>query len=234
LPQNANANARRQSDDVSKLVCIPGIIIGASRCKARALPCHADVARHSHALPRAQSKAVSLTIQCKSCKNTKSIACAAGFGGAFIPRTCDLQPGGAAGGAEACGMDPFVVLSDRSIYIDQQTLKLQENPEDVPAGEMPRNLLLVVERNAVQQEVPGTRCTVMGIYSIHQAGPAQGRGQNKAAVAIRQPYLRVVGVEADGEGSRRTAQQFSDAEARVFKASAAHAQHASASLCADT
>jgi DNA replication licensing factor MCM5 len=66
---------------------------------------------------------MSLTVQCKTCKNTKNIPCAAGFGGAFIPRTCDLQPGvGAPGGAPPCGMDPFVVLSDRSVYIDQQTL----------------------------------------------------------------------------------------------------------------
>jgi DNA replication licensing factor MCM5 len=158
---------------------------------------------------------VSLTVQCKTCKNTKSVACSSGFGGAFIPRSCDLQAGG-----PSCGLDPFIVLTDRSAYIDQQTLKLQENPEDVPAGEMPRNLLLVVERHGVQRVVPGTRCTVMGIYSIYQAGPAQGRGANKAAVAIRQPYLRVVGVEADGEGSRRSAVQFTDAEARVFKARA--------------
>jgi DNA replication licensing factor MCM5 len=163
---------------------------------------------------------VSLTVQCKTCKNTKTVACSAGFGGAFIPRSCDLQPAAGTGAAQSCGLDPFIVLTDRSAYIDQQTLKLQENPEDVPAGEMPRNLLLVVERHGVQRVVPGTRCTVMGIYSIHQAGPAQGRGANKAAVAIRQPYLRVVGVESDGEGSRRSAAQFTDAEARVFKARA--------------
>ena len=210
------------SDDVSRLVCIPGIIIASSRCKARGSRGAARQLRADARCSRAQSKAVSLTVQCKSCKNTKSIPCAAGFGGAFIPRTCDLQPGvGAPGAAPACGMDPFVVLSDRSVYIDQQTLKLQENPEDVPAGEMPRNLLLVVERHAVQRVVPGTRVTVMGIYSIHQSGPAQGRGQNKAAVAIRQPYLRVMGIEAEGEGSRRSAAQFTDAEVRVFKEFAA-------------
>ena len=88
----------------------------------------------------------------------------------------------------------------------------------MPAGEMPRNMLLMLERQGCQTVVPGTRVTVMGIYSIHQAGPAQARGQNKAAVAIRQPYLRVVGVETEGEGSRRSAAQFTDAEVRVFKA----------------
>lgn len=35
-----------------------------------------------------------------------------------------LQPG-----EEPCGVDPYVALPDRSKYVDQQTLKLQERPE---------------------------------------------------------------------------------------------------------
>lgn len=42
--------------------------------------------------------------------------------------------------------------------------------QDVPTGELPRNLLLAVDRNMVQKTVPGTRVTVVGIYSIFQAG----------------------------------------------------------------
>lgn len=32
-------------------------------------------------------------------------------------------------GEEPCPLDPFVVVPDKSKYVDQQTLKLQENPE---------------------------------------------------------------------------------------------------------
>lgn len=42
--------------------------------------------------------------------------------------------------------------------------------QDVPTGEMPRNMLLSADRNLVQTVVPGTRVTVMGIYSIFQSG----------------------------------------------------------------
>jgi hypothetical protein len=42
--------------------------------------------------------------------------------------------------------------------------------QDVPTGELPRNLLLAVDRSMVQCIVPGTRVTVVGIYSIFQAG----------------------------------------------------------------
>lgn len=41
--------------------------------------------------------------------------------------------------------------------------------KDVPTGELPRNMLLSVDRHLVQTIVPGTRLTVMGIYSIFQA-----------------------------------------------------------------
>ena len=91
------------------------------------------------------------------------------------------------------------------MYLDQQTLKLQENPEDVPAGEMPRNMVLLVERTMVQQIVPGTRVTLLGIYSIHNQPMQKGRDRsdNKGAVAIRQTYLHVVGVERSAESTAR-------------------------------
>ena len=34
--------------------------------------------------------------------------------------------------------------ADNSEYIDQQQLKLQEEPESIPAGEMPRTMLITV------------------------------------------------------------------------------------------
>jgi DNA replication licensing factor MCM5 len=37
-------------------------------------------------------------------------------------------------------------MADICEYIDQQTLKLQESPEVVPTGEMPRNIMLTVDR----------------------------------------------------------------------------------------
>ena len=120
-----------------------------------------------------------------------------------------------------CGMDPFVVVPEKSKFMDQQTLKLQENPEDVPAGEMPRNVALCVERNLVQRIVPGTRVVVMGIYSLSGGGGKGdgGRGGGGGA-SIQQPYLRVVGLVEESEGARGDA-HFTDAEQAEFKAFAA-------------
>ncbi|KAI8018718.1 DNA replication licensing factor MCM5 [Camellia lanceoleosa] len=90
---------------ISKLVKISGITIAASRTKA---------------------KATYVTLLCKNCKNVKTVPCHPGLGGAIVPRSCDhiAQPG-----EEPCPIDPWIVVPDKSKYVDQQTLKLQENPE---------------------------------------------------------------------------------------------------------
>jgi DNA replicative helicase MCM subunit Mcm2 (Cdc46/Mcm family) len=75
------------------------------------------------------------------------------------------------------------VMPEHSKYMDQQKLKLQENPEDVPVGEMPRNMMLCIDRSLVQRVVPGTRITLVGIYSIFQHKEKTGRGQDKVSRA---------------------------------------------------
>ncbi|XP_021910322.1 DNA replication licensing factor MCM5 [Carica papaya] len=176
---------------ISKLVKIAGISIAASRVKA---------------------KATYVSLICKNCKNIKEVPCRPGLGGAIVPRSCDHIP---QPGEESCPIDPWIVVPDRSQYVDQQTLKLQENPEDVPTGELPRNMLLSVDRHLVQTIVPGTRLTIMGIYSIFQA--ANSSASHKGAVAIRQPYIRVIGMEEANEASSRGPATFTPEEVEEFK-----------------
>ena len=42
----------------------------------------------------------------------------------------------------------------------------QERPEDVPTGELPRSMSLLLDRRLVGTVSPGTRITAIGIYSI--------------------------------------------------------------------
>eukprot|EP00959_Pyramimonas_sp_CCMP1952_P084899 1775283-Pyramimonas_sp.AAC.1 len=87
---------------------------------------------------------------------------------------------------------------------------------------MPRNLLLSVDRTQVQRIVPGTRVTVIGIYSIFQQNQqTQRKAAGKASVAIRQTYIRVVGLEEDADGNARGNIHFSADEENTFKAFAA-------------
>merc|ERR1712106_394116 len=88
--------------------------------------------------------------------------------------------------------------------VDFQNLKLQESPESVPHGEMPRHLQLFVDRSLVERAVPGNRVTVIGVYSIRKMTKI-GRGSEKGAVGVKMPYLRVVGLQVETEGAGRTA-----------------------------
>lgn len=63
--------------------------------------------------------------------------------------------------------------------------RLQESPEMVPTGEMPRSVMLAADRHLVDRAVPGSRVTVTGIMSIMSQ---QSRHSN---ASIRTPYLQV-------------------------------------------
>ena len=51
-----------------------------------------------------------------------------------------------------------------------QVLKLQESPDAVPKGEMPRHMQLYLDRYLTDKIVPGNRIMVVGIYSIRKSG----------------------------------------------------------------
>ncbi|KAJ7120657.1 hypothetical protein O6H91_Y564700 [Diphasiastrum complanatum] len=145
------------ADYISKLVKISGIIIAASRTKA---------------------------------KGYILVACRPGLGGAVMPRMImflrfvqNPKPG-----EEQCPLDPWLIAPDRSKYVFVQ---------DVPTGELPRNLLLAVDRHLVQR-----------ISLVHA---------QKGAVAIRQPYLRVVGMEEASESNSRGLTSFTSDEELEFK-----------------
>ena len=79
------------------------------------------------------------------------------------------------GDKNSCPVDPFVIVHDKSKFVDSQVLKLQEAPDMVPVGDLPRHTILNADRWLTNRVVPGMRVVVMGIYSIFQ---------NKASVSI--------------------------------------------------
>ncbi|KAI1621882.1 minichromosome maintenance protein 5 [Exophiala viscosa] len=177
--------------NVSKLVRIPGIVIGASTLS---------------------SKATLLQIQCRNCDHIDYLPIEGGFSGITLPRTCSRRkvPGQEAG--DPCPLDPYFVVHESSQFIDQQILKLQEAPDQVPVGELPRHILISADRHLTNRVVPGSRCTIMGVFSIYQ----QNKGSKKEAVAIRNPYVRAVGIATDVDHSASGA-SFTDEEIQEFE-----------------
>lgn len=174
---------------ISKLVRIPGIIIGASTLS---------------------SKAYSLQLVCRQCRHIHNMQVGSGFSGVTLPNHClgEAPPGGE---PKNCPRDPYVIAHDKSTFYDQQTLKLQETPDMVPVGEMPRHILLSADRYLTNRITPGKRCTIVGVYSIYQS-KVKGTG----AVAIRNPYVRVVGIQTEVENDNYSNMVFTEEEEEEF------------------
>ena len=90
----------------------------------------------------------------------------------MLPRKCVASATSARLGAgmtiQSCPVDPYIIVSDKCKLIDFQLLKLQEAPENVPQGEMPRHLQLYSDGYLCEKAVPGNRVSVVGISSIIQ------------------------------------------------------------------
>ncbi|XP_075430026.1 DNA replication licensing factor MCM5 [Ascaphus truei] len=183
LKSDANpANIRSlKSEQMSHLVKIPGIIIAATAVRA---------------------KATKISIQCRSCRNTiGNISVRPGLEGYAMPRKCNTEQAG----RPKCPLDPYYIVPDKCKCVDFQTLKLQESPDAVPHGEMPRHMQLYCDRYLCDKVVPGNRVTMMGIYSIRKAGKTSAKGRDRVGVGIRSSYVRVVGIQVDTEGAGRSA-----------------------------
>ena len=137
---------------LNKLVRVPGIVISTSVLSSRATRLH---------------------LQCRSCRGTKIITPPSGLGGLGgggdrgLPRQCDSPvPDGQ---QKDCPLDPYLIVHSKSSFADHQTLKLQEAPDMVPVGELPRHMLLSTDRYLTSKVVPGSRVIATGIYSTYEA-----------------------------------------------------------------
>ncbi|KAF9498074.1 MCM-domain-containing protein [Pleurotus eryngii] len=184
---------------MNKLVRVPGIVISASVLSSRATKLH---------------------LQCRACHSVRMIYPAGGMGGVGsgsdrgLPRICDAPE--VDGQKKDCPLDPYLIIHSKSTFADQQTLKLQEAPDMVPVGELPRHLLLSADRHLTGKVVPGSRVIATGIYSTFQSAKTKGSGP----AATRQPYIRVVHLElssqAAGGGSNPFGVQFTAEEEEEF------------------
>jgi Predicted ATPase involved in replication control, Cdc46/Mcm family len=171
-----------QSSHLNTLVRCNGIVISASRVRSRATKIH---------------------LRCSRCQNVQMVHATSGpFGAIPLPQRCMGNP-------DECGPTPYAVVPDDCQFVDQQTLKLQEAPEVVPTGEMPRSVLLAVERGLVDRAPPGTRVSIVGIVSLFNS--SIGRGNS----SVKTVYLRVLGMQKDsGTGEYVT---FTPREEEAFR-----------------
>jgi DNA replication licensing factor MCM5 len=174
---------------VEKLVVINGIVIQASA---------------------PGSKTQRLKVQCRSCGRDRDVICNPGRGGAFVPRVCD---GGRIDNAERCPSDSWIPVVEKCGYWFQQSIKLQEFPEDVPVGEMPRHIELYASRKLVDKVLPGTRLTVTGVLATSDK---DGR-KNGDSRKVKSMYVNVLGLKSEEEGFTRGSKRLSNEEEEEFR-----------------
>lgn len=172
-----------KSDLISRLVKLPGIVVSASNVRA---------------------KATTISLQCRGCHEiVPNLTINPGLEGYLLPRKCNSDQ---TGRTIKCPIDPYFIIPDKCKCHDFQILKLQEIPEAVPHGELPRHLTLYCDRYLCDKVVPGNRVTVVGIYSIKKVSKPSKQyagGESKANIGIRTPYLRVVGIQIETESPGR-------------------------------
>lgn len=124
-----------------------------------------------------------MTFKCKHCGHMKVKEVNPGLGGVMTDRRCDREL------QEKCPLDPYVVVPDECQYKDHQVLKIQEAPELVPTGEMPRSFVVTVDRCLVDRVTPGMRVTLVGVFSILSRG-----GNIRGGEQVKISYIKAVGI----------------------------------------
>lgn len=60
----------------------------------------------------------------------------------------------------------FELLSEKSVYVDWQKIVVQERPEEVPPGQIPRSIEIVLTADLVDSARPGDRALITGVLRV--------------------------------------------------------------------
>ena len=189
LKNYANPRSLRDltSVNIGQLVVIHGIIVSASK---------------------PQIKASKLVVQCRNCGNIKSVSMHSSSSGSNIPRICDNSQGQ---NKEKCPMDSYVVVPEKCAFVDQQTLKIQEAPEMVPTGEIPRSYQIYCDKSLVSKVTPGTRLTVVGILNVDDR-----REKGETNFSARVSFIKSLGFQVENQKSGKFNFNFTEEDEKKF------------------
>jgi len=173
---------------VGKLVVVPGILTAVSKPVV---------------------KATKIVIQCKNCGHIKELSVHKGIGGT-LPRVCDNSnnPGQ---GKEKCRVDPYFIVSEKCTYMNHQTMKIQESPEAVATGEIPRTYIMSCDRYLVDKTSPGNRVKIVGVSNVFSSSKKGTRNISPDSI-VKTSYIQVLGMEIEQTGHHIKAAQLSQAD----------------------
>ena len=190
LKNYANPRSLRDltSSNIGQLVVIHGIIVSASK---------------------PQIKASQLVVQCRSCGNVKTVFLGSNSTKSTMPRVCDNTQ---ASNKEKCPIDSYVVIPEKCINVDQQTLKIQEAPEMIPTGEIPRSYQIYCDKSLVNKVTPGTRLTVVGILFIND----RREKLESNLFTAKSTYIKSLGFQLESQKSGKFSFNFTEEDEKKF------------------
>ncbi|NXO79094.1 MCM4 factor, partial [Sitta europaea] len=83
----------------------------------------------------------------------------------------------------------MVLIHNRSMFSDKQMIKLQESPEDMPAGQTPHTVALFAHNDLVDKVQPGDRVNVTGIY---RAVPVRVNPRVSSVKSVYRTHIDVI------------------------------------------
>jgi len=95
----------------------------------------------------------------------------------------------------------FTMIHNRSNFSDKQMIKLQESPDDMPAGQTPHNIQLFAHNDLVDKVQPGDRVSVTGIY---RAVPLKTNPKMSNINSVYRTHIDVVHYKKTDEKRLRT------------------------------
>jgi DNA replication licensing factor MCM6 len=98
----------------------------------------------------------------------------------------------------------FTLMTNDSVFVDWQRLRVQENSEEIPPGSMPRSTEIIVRSDVVETAKAGDKCTFTGYMAVvpdasglaragETASASKGKGASNDNNGIR--GLRSLGVK---------------------------------------
>ncbi len=185
-----------QSSMVGQLIVVPGIITAAVKPVV---------------------KATMLSLRCIQCGDILELTVPQGLNSVAVPRICKKgsQPGPK---TEKCPLDPYVTMSDSCKFVNIQTLRLQENPEQIPTGEIPRSYLVSCDRYLVDKVPAGSRVKIVGVLSVVNKKDSDKAAKGSRETATKLAYIRAVGIQRDqGLMSRLDSLLSAEDETQILK-----------------
>lgn len=163
-----------QSNKITKFICVPGIIVSTSKSTIKV------------------KKAV---WKCLHCGHEKTQEYEFGLQRVIAPDICENSKN-QGDDKTRCPLRSYKLDLTKSEYFDSQRMKLQEAPENIPTGEMPRSVEVYVDRYLADSCTPGNRVKLTGVFKITKTFNSNNDASTNKRMTnkVQKPYIRVLGI----------------------------------------